>query len=45
MNVITAPAVAPAAPKHDMVAMLGMAPFVLAMASGELPVALFIHSS
>ncbi len=45
ITVIIAPAVAPAAPKHAMVENVGRAPGVLAITSGELPVALRIQSS
>lgn len=37
--VIVAPAPAPASPKHVIVDSVGYAPLVLAMTSGELPVA------
>lgn len=43
--VIAAPAIAPESPKHAIVCMLGSAPFVLAMTSGDLPVAWYIQSS
>lgn len=43
--VIVAPAPAPASPKHVIVDSVGYAPLVLAMTSGELPVAWYIQSS
>jgi hypothetical protein len=45
MAVIVAPAPAPANPKHAIVENVGYAPRVLAMTSGELPVAWYIQSS
>lgn len=45
INVMTAPAVAPAAPKHVTVPSVGSASFVFAMTRGELPVALRIQPS
>jgi hypothetical protein len=45
MVVIVAPAPAPANPKHATVENVGNAPGVLAMTSGELPVAWYIQSS
>ena len=45
MNVIAAPAVAPATPKHVIVDKVGQAPFVFAVMSGEVPVVLCIQSS
>jgi hypothetical protein len=43
--VMVAPAPAPANPKHAIVENVGYAPLVLAMTSGELPVAWYIQSS
>lgn len=43
--VMTAPAVAPAAPKQAIVESVGVAPFVFAIASGEVPKAEVIHAS
>lgn len=43
--VIVVPAPAPASPKHATVDRVGYAPLVLAMTSGELPVAWYIQSS
>lgn len=45
MKVMTAPAVAPAVKKHDMVLRLGRAPLVFAISRGEFPVAWVIHVS
>lgn len=45
MKVMTAPAVAPAEKKQDMVERVGRAPLVFAIAKGELPVARVIHAS
>lgn len=45
MNVMAAPEVAPAAPKHAIVESVGHAPFVFAITSGDLPVALYIQPS
>jgi hypothetical protein len=42
---MVAPALAPASPKHATVDSVGYAPLVLAMTSGELPVAWYIQSS
>lgn len=42
---MVAPAPAPASPKHATVDKVGYAPLVLAMTSGELPVAWYIQSS
>jgi hypothetical protein len=42
---MVAPAPAPARPKHAIVDRVGYAPLVLAITSGELPVAWYIQSS